>query len=93
VEALAQPFDPNFHQAVSQEESEAYPDDTVSQELQKGYLLNERLLRPSMVIVSRRPNKPGKAGIDDSEDHPSCNSEEKPTGQAEQGKKIKVTIH
>ena len=56
VEALEKPFDPSFHQAVSQEESEKYPANTVCHELQKGYLLNDRLLRPSMVVVSKKPD-------------------------------------
>ena len=55
LESEGQPFDPNLHQAVSQEETEDYPDGTVSKELQKGYKLNDRLLRPSMVIVSKTP--------------------------------------
>ncbi len=55
VESEGKPFDPNVHQAVSQEETEQYPDDTVSKELQKGYMLHSRLLRPAMVIVSKKP--------------------------------------
>ena len=53
VEAIGKPFDPNFHEAVSQEESSEVEPNTVLKELQKGYLLKERLLRPAMVIVSR----------------------------------------
>ena len=55
VESEGKPFDPNVHQAVSQEETEQYPDGTVSKELQKGYMLHSRLLRPAMVIVSKKP--------------------------------------
>ncbi len=57
VEAQGKPFDPNFHQAVSHQESDKYPDNTVIAELQKGYILHERLLRPSMVIVSKAISK------------------------------------
>ncbi|MDY6838155.1 MAG: nucleotide exchange factor GrpE [Thermodesulfobacteriota bacterium] len=56
VDALKKPFDPNFHQAVSQEETERFPENTVCQELQKGYMLQDRLLRPAMVVVSRKPD-------------------------------------
>ena len=56
IESLDQPFDPNFHQAVMQEESEEHPENTVSQELQKGYMMMDRLLRPAMVVVSKRPD-------------------------------------
>ena len=53
VEAENKPFDPNFHQAVTQEETNEVPDNTVTQVLQKGYLLHDRLIRPAMVIVSK----------------------------------------
>ena len=53
VEAEGKPFDPNFHEAVSQEESADHEPNTVLRELQKGYMLKERLLRPAMVIVSK----------------------------------------
>jgi len=54
VEALNQPFDPNFHEAVSQAEDNAVEPGTVVNELQKGYTLNKRLIRPAMVVVSRK---------------------------------------
>jgi molecular chaperone GrpE len=55
IEAQGRKFDPNFHEAVMQrEDAEAEPG-TVLQEVQKGYLLNGRLLRPTMAVVSRRP--------------------------------------
>jgi len=54
VDALEKPFDPNLHQAVSQEETDRFPENTVCQELQRGYMLNDRLLRPAMVVVSKR---------------------------------------
>jgi len=64
VEAENQPFDPNFHQAVTQEEKDNVPDNTVTTVLQKGYLLHDRLIRPAMVVVSKRvekePEKPQK---------------------------------
>lgn len=52
VESLGKPFDPNFHQAVMQEETDEHPQKTVINELQKGYTINERLLRPATVVVS-----------------------------------------
>jgi len=55
VEALGQKFDPNFHEAFYQEEREDVEPDTVVSEFQKGYLLNERLIRPSRVGVSKKP--------------------------------------
>ena len=60
VEAVGKPFDPNFHEAVSQEESSNDEPNTVLRELQKGYMLKERLLRPAMVIVSRPASQVGR---------------------------------
>ena len=54
IDAMGKPFDPRFHQAFQQEESEEYPENTVLREFQKGYQLYDRLLRPSMVIVSKK---------------------------------------
>jgi molecular chaperone GrpE len=57
IESLGKTFDPTFHQAFSQEETEDYPDNTVFRELQKGYMIHDRLLRPSMVVVSKAKAK------------------------------------
>lgn len=53
-------FDPTHHQAVGQIETEEVPANHVAQELQKGYLLNNRLLRPSMVMVAKAPQPTAK---------------------------------
>jgi len=53
VESVGKPFDPAFHEAVSQEISEEYPENTVVREFHKGYMLHDRLLRPAMVVVSK----------------------------------------
>ncbi len=46
-------FDPAFHQAMAQVETDGQPGNTIVQEFQKGYLLKERLLRPAMVSVAK----------------------------------------
>lgn len=51
IEAIGQKFDPNFHQAVMRVEDPEKEDDTVAQELQKGYMVKGRVVRPSMVQV------------------------------------------
>ena len=51
IEAVGQPFDPNIHNAVMQVESEEFESGTVAQELQKGYMYHDTLVRPSMVGV------------------------------------------
>ena len=52
IEALGNAFDPNYHEAVMREETNEHAENTVITELQKGYLIHDRLLRPSMVVVS-----------------------------------------
>ena len=53
IDAKGQPFDPAFHEAVMQEETSDSPKNTVTNELQKGYMIHDRLLRPSMVVVAK----------------------------------------
>jgi len=55
VEADGAPFDPAFHQAMTQVPTDAHAPNTVVQEFQKGYLLKDRLLRPAMVSVATAP--------------------------------------
>jgi molecular chaperone GrpE len=57
VEAIGRPFDPAWHEAMGQLESNEYPPNTVMQELQKGYALNDRLLRPALVMVTKTPSQ------------------------------------
>ncbi|HEY5675046.1 MAG TPA: nucleotide exchange factor GrpE [Malonomonas sp.] len=58
VESIGQSFDPSLHQAIGQLETTEYPSNSVAQEMQKGYVLNERLLRPSMVMIAKAPAVP-----------------------------------
>ena len=53
IEALGADFDPNFHQAVIHESSPDHREGEVIQELQRGYMLGDRLLRPAMVKVAK----------------------------------------
>jgi len=53
IDAMGQTFDPTFHEAVMQEETDEFSENAVINELQKGYLIHDRLLRPSMVVVAR----------------------------------------
>ena len=56
IDAAHQLFDPNFHEAVSQQESSEVPEGHVLQQLRKGYKIRERLLRPATVIVAKSPS-------------------------------------
>ena len=66
IKALGEPFDPAFHQAMCQEESTDQPPNTVVQEFQKGYLMHDRLLRPTMVVVSKaaQNGQPAEKSVD-----------------------------
>ncbi len=52
IDAAGKVFDPNVHEAVMQMASEKHPENIVVEELQKGYMLHDRVIRPSMVAVS-----------------------------------------
>lgn len=55
IQALGCPFDPNFHEAIAQMPSNEYQAGTIAQEVAVGYLLHDRVVRPSSVIVSAGP--------------------------------------
>jgi len=55
ISAEGQPFDPNFHEAVQMVETSEVPDNHVLDELQKGYKLRDRLIRPAVVRVAKHP--------------------------------------
>jgi molecular chaperone GrpE len=55
INAIGENFDPNLHQAMGQVESADQAPNTVVSEFQKGYLLHDRLLRPSLVMVAKAP--------------------------------------
>lgn len=54
IETLGKPFDPNLHEAVIHEETDKYEEGRVIGELQKGYMLHDRVLRPALVKVSKK---------------------------------------
>lgn len=54
VQSIGEPFDPSKHQAMGQIESDKYEENIVIEELQKGYLLEGRVLRPALVNISRK---------------------------------------
>ena len=55
LDATGKPFDPNWQEAVSHQESASVPEGHVLQQLRRGYKLRDRLLRPATVIVSKKP--------------------------------------
>jgi molecular chaperone GrpE len=69
IVSLGEPFDPNFHQAMMQQEVTDRPDNIVIQELQKGYMIHDRLLRPAMVVVSKANNRDAGKGAEDTKNN------------------------
>jgi molecular chaperone GrpE len=57
IEAVGQPFDPNLHEAVVHEETADHPDNHVIDEVQRGYRLHDRVIRPSLVRVANNPKE------------------------------------
>lgn len=55
IDATGKPFDPNLHEAVSQQPSADAPEGQVLQQLRKGYKLRDKLIRPAMVVVAKKP--------------------------------------
>jgi molecular chaperone GrpE len=53
IKAIGEPFDPHFHEAVMQQESEEYPEGVIMDEISKGYALNDKVIKHSKVIVSK----------------------------------------
>ena len=57
IDPLGEPFDPNLHEAMSMIENRELEPNSVFAVVQKGYTLNERLVRPAMVMVTKAPNE------------------------------------
>ena len=52
IKSVGEKFDPNMHEAVMQTKTEEYPEETIIKELQKGYKMGDKVLRPAMVDVA-----------------------------------------
>ena len=57
IDAIGHPFDPNLHEAVAHEETAEVPDNHVIGEVQRGYRLHDRVIRPSLVRVANNPKE------------------------------------
>ncbi|MBI4558082.1 MAG: nucleotide exchange factor GrpE [Candidatus Hydrogenedentes bacterium] len=80
IPAMGEPFNPEVHEAVIHRESDEIPADCVAQEIQKGYRLGDRVLRPTRVAVSAGP--PGKQGHDQQGSSDVDSSSAEPTEEA-----------
>jgi molecular chaperone GrpE len=64
IESAGKPFDPNLHQAIQQVQSDEHPPMTVVQEVERGFTLKDRVVRPATVIVSTPSTGDGKVSPD-----------------------------
>jgi molecular chaperone GrpE len=55
IDAMNKTFDPNLHEAVSQQKTADAPEGQVVQQMRKGYRYRDRLIRPAMVVVAKKP--------------------------------------
>lgn len=83
IKALGEPFDPNYHEAMATKESKDHPPGTVIEEHIKGYMLKDRLLRPSMVTTSVLP--PGEKKTREAEEQKES-MEQEPENQEQEPK-------
>jgi len=60
IDAVGARFDPKLHEAIGHEESSEHPEDTVVSELRRGYRVRDRVMRPALVKVSKRPALPAE---------------------------------
>ena len=65
IETAGQTFDPRYHEAVTHEEAPGYQEDQIIGEVQKGYTLGERILRPALVRVAKAPPAQSEQNQDD----------------------------
>ncbi|MBF0471393.1 MAG: nucleotide exchange factor GrpE, partial [Gammaproteobacteria bacterium] len=65
IDPLGESFNPELHQAMTMQESAEHDPNTILLVMQKGYLLNERLVRPAMVIVSKAAAEGGHPSINE----------------------------
>jgi len=61
IESVGARFDPKLHEAVGHEESLEHPEDTVVSELRRGYRIRDRVVRPALVKLARRPELPAES--------------------------------
>ena len=82
IEAKFQPFDPNFHASVAQISSEEHPANTVLEEIQAGFRLFDRVVRPSQVVLSSKA-EPLTADADKTEEMPKKSISSQVAAQSE----------
>ena len=76
INAIGEQFDPTIHEVLTSEESSEHEENTIITQFVKGYTINSRVLRPSQVVISKKPSEPKEDSKDKSEE--DSDKEEKP---------------
>ncbi len=84
IEAMGKAFDPNLHEALQQFPSADHPPMTILQEVERGYTLHDRVVRPSKVIISSLPPEPKPEPEPETESKPESESETESKPESEQ---------
>ena len=77
IKSINQKLDPNFHQAMMEIEDDKKESGTIVQEIQKGFIIKDRLLRPSLVAVSKKPSNKNESQEKDKKDQQNQQKNEK----------------
>ena len=77
IKSINQKLDPNFHQAMMEIEDDKKESGTIVQEIQKGFMIKDRLLRPSLVAVSKKPSNKNESQVKDKKDQQNQQNNEK----------------
>ena len=78
IKAIGEKFDPMVHEALTSEEANEHEENTIISEFVKGYTINNRVLRPSQVVISKKPSPESEEGSkEESEEY--SDKEERPT--------------
>ena len=77
IKSINQKLDPNFHQAIMEIEDDKKESGTIVQEIQKGFMIKDRLLRPSLVAVSKKPSNKSEDQDKDKKDQQNQQKNEK----------------
>lgn len=84
IDPMGEPFNPHQHQAVMESQNADVPAGTVVQVFQSGYMIEDRVLRPAMVVVAKGGAKPGKTGDSESSSSADTTRESGPHGAGDQ---------
>jgi molecular chaperone GrpE len=77
IKSINQKLNPNFHQAMMEIEDDKKESGTIVQEIQKGFMIKDRLLRPSLVAVSKKPSNKNESQVKDKKDQQNQQNNEK----------------